>query len=105
MDAGKLTNRVVIERRSTSTDALGQPYTSWTTVATVWAWIAHLNGIEAIKAGADTSLIRTSIRIRWRTDVTAAMRIRHNTDVYEIKAVLPRLQSGDFIDMVCQKID
>jgi SPP1 family predicted phage head-tail adaptor len=45
--------------------------------------------VEAIKAGAEASVVQASIRIRYRTDVTSAMRVVHGSTTYEIKAVLP----------------
>jgi SPP1 family predicted phage head-tail adaptor len=100
MDAGRLNSRVVIEQRTASKDAFGQPYEVWTTVATVWAWILHSSGLETIKANADTSVVKASIRVRYRPEVTAAMRVKHHDIVYEIKAVLPA-DNGEFMDLVC----
>ncbi|MDP3273021.1 phage head closure protein, partial [Limnobacter sp.] len=74
MDAGKLNCLVAIQQPPGAQDALGQPTGSWTTLATVWANIRYLNGVETIKADAATSVTKASIRIRRRTDVTAAMR-------------------------------
>lgn len=104
MDIGQLNSRVVIEQRSTSTDALGQPVETWTTFATLWASIKHASGLETIKAGADASIVKASIRIRYRTDVTAAMRVKHHGTVYEINAVLPDEESAQYADLVCTRV-
>ena len=50
--AGSLNSRVTIETPTMTQDAAGQAIPSWSTLATVWANIRHLNGAESIKADA-----------------------------------------------------
>lgn len=99
-----LNRMVIIQRPDDAQDGLGQPVVTWSTLATVWANVRHLSGIEAIKADAQTSLIRASIRIRRRTDVTPAMRVVLGTITYQINAVLPDEGAGDHVDLVCEVI-
>jgi SPP1 family predicted phage head-tail adaptor len=105
MRAGPLNCRVTIQQKSSTQDAAGQPVLSWTTLATVWANIAHQSGLESIRANKETSLVRTSIRIRKRADVTAAMRVVYGSTTYEIKAVLPDLEYRDKLDLSCEVVN
>ena len=89
MEPGLLNCRVTLERRLNTQDSLGQPVQSWQTLGPAWADIRLLSGLEAVKAGAEMSKVRGSIRIRHRADVTAEMRIVHGSAVYGITAVLP----------------
>jgi SPP1 family predicted phage head-tail adaptor len=102
--AGKLNCRVIIKQPAAVQDAAGQPIPTWTTLATVWANIRSLNGLETIKGGAEASVAKASIRIRYRTDVTAAMRVVHGSTTYEIKAVLPDEAGKQYLDLACQVI-
>lgn len=104
MDAGKLNCQVALLQLVDAQDALGQPGQTWTTLATVWANIRHLSGLETIQGGAQTAVGVASIRIRWRTDVTTAMRVQHGTTLYEITAVLPDLQRRQHVDLACRVI-
>lgn len=104
MDAGRLNRKVVIERRVTGQDALGQPSTTWETVATVWADIRILGGLETLKAGADTSIVKASIRVRWKTGIDAGMRVKHGADLYDIKSVQPDVSRRMHIDLVCERV-
>lgn len=104
MDAGSLSSRISIKARSTSVDAIGQPVETWTTLATVWANVRHLSGSESIKADRELSVVRASIRIRWRTDVDAGMRVTAGGSTYEIRAVLPDAQRREFVDLVCERV-
>lgn len=104
MAAGQLNSRVSIQTRAAGQDALGQPSETWTTLATVWANIRHPSGSEAIRADAQASIVRASIRVRLRTDVTARMRVVHGAAIYDIKAVLPDVVRGEFMDLVCEVV-
>ncbi len=101
---GQLRDRIKIQKQSGSDD-WGNPLPdgSWADHATVWAHVLHQNGAQAIKADADTSIVRASMRIRWRTDITAAMRVIFMGVAYEIDAVLPG-QKRDFVDLACKRV-
>ena len=102
--ASQLRSRVRIESRTSTQDAWGQPIETWTEVATLWADFRHTSGMEAAKGGAEISETRASIRIRWRTDITPAMRAVETFTgrTYGIKAVLPDVQRREFVDLVCE---
>lgn len=105
MQAGRLNRRCVLQTPSTATDEIGQPIPGWTDVATVWADIRMKSGLEAIKAGAVVSTVQASIRIRYRSDVNAGMRVVHNLVAYEIKAKLPDVSGREFLDLVCEVVN
>lgn len=96
-----LNDRVALEQRSASVDSIGQPVETWTTLATVWADVRELSGLETLKAGAETSVVRASIRIRRRSGVTNALRAKHGSTTYDIEAVLE--SATDFLDLVCKR--
>ena len=102
MDIGRLNQRISIEQRTTSQDALGEPVESWGLVCLVWADIRHLSGLETIKSGAETAFVSASIRIRYRPDISAGMRITHGANTYDIKAILHDVSKKQFTDMVCE---
>lgn len=104
MQAGRLNRRCVIQQPGTVQDELGQPIPGWTDVATVWASIRHLSGVEAIKADAAVSTVRASIRIRWRTGLNAGMRVVHDAQVYSIEAVLPDAGGREYVDLVAEVV-
>ena len=103
MRAGRLSSRVTIQQRTDAQNEIGELVPTWSTLSAVWADVRHNSGIETIKAGASTSVVKASIRIRFRTDVAADMRVVKGADVYEIKAVLPD-QGREYCDLVCELI-
>jgi SPP1 family predicted phage head-tail adaptor len=105
MDSRSLQHRVKIQTPGDARDEIGQPVpgsSNWIDVATVWANIRYLNGVESIKSDAPVSVARASIRIRYRTDLGAAMRVVHGLTVFDVKSVLPDQQGREFVDLVCE---
>jgi len=100
MSALKYQNRIRIEARSDAQDAGGQPVDEWILVVTVWANMLQVSGKEFISAARDVSEVTASIRIRYRTGITAAMRVVHKETIYNIKAVLPDLAARQHVDLV-----
>ena len=103
MITGHLTSPVVIQRLIVGFDSIGQPIpNAWEKHCDAWASIRFMNGIESIKAGAQASTAKASIRIRYRDDLTTAMRVLHGAKVFEIVAVLPDEQKREHVDLVCE---
>lgn len=102
MDSGSLNRRVTFQKMGETFDDFGQPVAGWMDHASAWANIRNLSGLESIKAGADVSVVKTSIRIRYRKDITAGMRIVAGTTIYDITAVLPDEQTRDRMDLSCE---
>ncbi len=82
--ATTLTERVTLQQRSASVDALGQQSTSWTDVATVWAEVKPLSArdFQAAEQTQASSSIR--VHIRNRAGVVATMRIQWDGRPWDI---------------------
>lgn len=103
MDTGSLKKRIQIEKRGPAVDDWGQPAPeAWLPHVKLWANIRHLNGVETIKADAPTSVLRASIRIRYRTDIVASMRVAYQGKFYDIKAAVPDEVNREHVDLVCE---
>lgn len=105
MMAGALNTRVTIEQLGDTQDAIGQPVQAWTTFATLWADVKFNSGVESIKAGAETSVIKASIRIRYNATITTDMRVVAGPYTFGINAVLPDLKGRKHTDLVCEVIN
>lgn len=102
MEIGRLNSQVKIQRRSDATNELGEHASGWTDVATVWADVVKITGVQAIRTGLEMSVVRASIRIRYRTDITSKMRVVDGAEIYDIQAVMPNSAARDYTDLVCQ---
>ena len=96
-------HRIDLQSRVDAVDEIGQPSTSWESVAFLWADIRYLNGLSAIKAVADTSTSKVSIRARHGT-FNAGQRIVCGNEVFEIDAVLPDGKKS-YVDLVATVIN
>lgn len=103
MQAGKLRHQIALQSLVPGRDAAGQPTMVWTTTATVRGDIQFLNGIGTIKADAPVSIARASIRIRYMTGVTAAMRAVGDGRTFDIKAVTVDPTGRRWLDLVCEQ--
>lgn len=101
MQAGKLRDRVVILQRQSGSDALGQPSTTWQSLAILWAEVRFVSGIETIKAGREISTSRASVRIRRRGNVSRQMRVRIGGVEYEIVDVVPSVDRA-WLTLICE---
>ena len=99
-----MNDRVQILQRVPGRDAAGQPIESWPLLRTTWANVKFQSGAGAIRANADLSIVKCSIRIRVRRDVDASMRARHLGVDYDIKALLPDSDDRDFMFLVCESV-
>jgi SPP1 family predicted phage head-tail adaptor len=102
--ASTLQHWVTIQAPGPTRDAAGQPLPSgFVTHRQDWADIRHTGGLEAIRAGAVTSKVNASIRMRHCTDLNSSMRIVYGSTTYEIKAVLPDA-NRIYVDLVVEVV-
>lgn len=94
MRAGLLRHRVLLRLPQEVRDDFGGVVYSWANGDTVWAAVEPLQGREYMEARQIQSEITTRIRMRWRDDVTQAMRVvwvdpasvRHEYEIVSVQA-------------------
>ena len=103
--AGQLRHCIKIQKQGEGVNDWGEPVHDWQDVCSPWADIRQPSGLSAIKADAQVSIVRTSVRIRFRTDVKPGMRVVHGDRIYDIKAG-PLAVDGKrvFIDLICEEV-
>lgn len=111
--AGQLRHRVTVERLTYEADSAGDPIQNpetgelrreWTNVATVWASIAPLSAREFIQSGMSVNDVSARITLRWQSDFLPTDRIVHNGVVYQIKGILPDMDSGrEYVTLPCSQ--
>jgi SPP1 family predicted phage head-tail adaptor len=102
MNIGKLNRRVSLQVLKPMQDpGNGEPGHDWVEIAKPWANIRFLNGREFAAAGGEVSKATVSVRVRYRADVIASMRVVYRSAIYDIVAVLPDESGREFIDLAC----
>lgn len=99
MKAGKLKERIVIERPSGEENENGEALpNSWVVHARPWADVLFVNGKEHVVSGAVRGSTVASMRIRYRAGIDEQMRVRYGGRLYDITAVLPTRTRG-YLDL------
>ena len=104
MDARRRNRLVQFKRLEAGQDEIGQPTQVWADLVQVRANVRYLNGVETIKAGAETAIAQASIRIAYRTNLTTADRAYLGGVEFEITAVLPDEAGKQHTDVTCKVI-
>lgn len=79
----------------------GASAATWSDLATVWMSIEPLRGRELFAAQEHFAEVTARIRIRYRDDVTAEMRVSHEGVIYAIGAVIdPELRHRE-LELMC----
>lgn len=93
--SGSLRHKVQLQDEQIAQDPdTGEMVKTWATIATLWAEIVPLSGREFLAASAEQSEVRSRVTIRYREDVTAAMRVVYRGKYFNILAILPDAESG-----------
>jgi SPP1 family predicted phage head-tail adaptor len=82
MKAGALSERVAILRKTTAQDAVGQPITTWSTLATIWAEANEMRAREFFEAAGRQVEVTTRFRMRY-TDLAYEDRLQWDGHQYE----------------------
>lgn len=98
-----MNHRIKLMKRAAGVDSVGQPMAGWAQVAEVWGDVRYQSGAEVMRAGAEASVVKASIRIRARSDVDATMRAVYKDMTFDIQAILPD-NDRSFAFLVCEAI-
>jgi SPP1 family predicted phage head-tail adaptor len=101
MRAGKIDRLVVLQTKSVTRNAVNEEVVDWNTLATVWAERRDLRGREYFQAQQVNAEISAVFRIRYRTDVTATMRLVESGKAYELVAPPVEIGRREGLDLMC----
>lgn len=88
MRAGDLRRQVLLQRREVAQDDYGQRSITWVDVATTFAEINPLSGRELELAQAIKAEVSHTITIRYRPNITSALRVVYQGRYFNIHAVM-----------------
>lgn len=105
MRAGRLRNRLVIERATNVQGTNGEITQSWATLATVWGEVKDLRGTELIEGQQAEATMSTKITMRYRTGIDAKDRVTWAGHVYEVVAVAADANALRELELMCREVD
>jgi SPP1 family predicted phage head-tail adaptor len=102
MNTGRLNKRVVIEKPTDGdADAYGEKAVTWSTLATVWAGVMPQGTREFYRAQQVHPEISQLLTIRYRDDVTPAMRVRFGSRYLYIEGVTNIDEANHEMQLIC----
>lgn len=101
---GDLDQRASLEQPLDTPDDIGGVTRAWVLVADVWAKVTPTAGAENFAGERGESAITHRVLIRWRPDVTGAMRLRLGARVLAIHAALDWDTRRRFLLLQCEEI-
>jgi len=95
-----MNDRITLQRPGPGAGKLREP-AGWVKIAEVWAKVLFPSGIEVVRAGAEVSIVKCSIRIRARRDIDTSCRVMFKGNAYDIESALPDTKDSQFMFLVC----
>lgn len=74
--AGRMDQRVTLQSKSVTRDAVGAAVETWADDVTVWASVRDLRARETMTAQQVGNAVSRIVHIRWRTGVSADQRLK-----------------------------
>lgn len=100
---GHLRHQITFQSAVATPDAGGGEALAWSDGPTVWARITALSGQEIVRASQLAARTRYRLTIRYRDDVTSAMRIAFAGHVLAIDAVIDPDGDGRVLQIDCHE--
>jgi SPP1 family predicted phage head-tail adaptor len=97
MQAGRLRERVQVQRAATTRDDYNAEVLTWSTVATVWAQVLERGGREPVLADRPVMLISYEVTVRDGLTITHADRLLWRGKTLSIETVTPVQADGVII--------
>ena len=103
--AGDLDQRVTLQTATISRDAVGGPVETWADTVTVWAKVRPVTAKQITQAQQVSADVRKAVTIRYRTGVTAAMRLKFDdATTAKIHWIEEHRRDGKLI-LVCEDLN
>lgn len=103
MDSGSMDQRVTLQSRSVTKDAMGQDAITWVDVATVWARRINQRSAEAFQAAQMGDDDVVELHIRHRADVMTTWRLEWDGVGYDITSVSEFGGRKDRTRLLCRR--
>jgi head-tail adaptor len=86
---GRLDHRIVIEQPTITEGDFGEPITSWSTFATVYAQRMNnkASGTEGVESGRELGIRNQNWVIRYISGLNLQMRINYDSSYYDIEGI------------------
>ena len=105
MDAGRLRDRITVQRLTQADDGYGNTVNGWANHLILWADVLETLGRERVAAGRIEAARTATIRIRASSDskgITEADRVVCRGQVWNIRSIAAMGRSNALLEMLCE---
>ncbi len=102
MNAGRLDQRVTLERVTYEQDEIGAITEIWAPLVETWAAVEPLNGREFFAAQTTLAEVTTRIRVRYRPGLTSVDRVNHEGQLHNIVAIIDPRSGNRELVLMCK---
>ena len=88
MRAGRLRQRIIIQKPVRTKNAMGEEYDEWTTWVTVWSSIEPSSGKDYFEAKQANSEVDGKVVIRYLTGLKPTFRIKYGQRILQIISIV-----------------
>ena len=103
IDVSNFRHRISFEEKEKVPDGYKGHSVTWQTVCVVWGSIDPVSGREYFYAHQIQNAISHRIRIRYRTDIDEAMRIKCGDRYFSIESIIDVDERREFLEIRCQE--
>ncbi len=102
MSSGALRERVIALHEQKTDDELGGQLVTWPPVFTTWAKVVPITGKESVESAQIQSTLRYRVTIRYRDNVTEAMRLQWGEKILNIISVANVDLHRKYLEIICE---
>jgi SPP1 family predicted phage head-tail adaptor len=103
MRAGELRDRIEIQRATDTSDGAGGTLRQWAIHDVVWAKVVPGTGREFATAKQTMPALSHMVSIRYRSDLSPAMRIRRGSQILAIHSTADVNSRGQELLILCEE--
>ncbi len=101
---GPMRFQVVIQQRSTTQDAAGEPINTWSTFATRRAAVQRTPGNELVGSDTRNGRVPTVFRLRWLDGVVPGMRVLFDSRLFNILSAVDQAELGEELILTTEEL-
>lgn len=99
----ELNKRIILQYQTKISDGMGGWTVSYVDHATIWAAIWPVSAVEQVKSMATVMTVSHRIRIRYRSVLKAAWRIKFGNRYFAIISIINPNESGEWLDIMVKE--
>lgn len=104
MRIGELTKLITIQYQTKVSDGMGGNTVTWVDWCQVWAAVWPLSAKEQVQGNQQTMTITGRIRIRYRANMKASMRLKYGNRYFNVVSIVNPNEGNEWLDLMVKEV-